>query len=222
MKKKLHELERMSSIERRRFLKYMGLALGAPLVPAALRHAANAIAGGTAYADQREAELPRYFIEINLRDQWDHGHLMVPPGLATNSGLRRGTSGTQAALFTAADELSQHDVNGTTVFLSNESRALQDHLDHRRGRIDSHDGEHDGAGLGQRGPARRIDRQCAEQHAHQDARHHRRQRRLKNSFHPASFAAIGRGPCQQRASTPCQHAPISTHEPRPPGNFRLC
>ena len=129
MKKKLHELERMSPIERRRFLKYMGLALGAPLVPSALRHAANAIAGGTAYADRREAELPRYFIEINLRDQWDHGHLMVPPGLATNGNLRRGTSGTMAALFTGTDELSQHDVNGTTVYLTNESRPLQDHLD---------------------------------------------------------------------------------------------
>jgi len=129
VKKKLHELERMSPIERRRFLKYMGLALGAPLVPAALRHAANAIAGGDAFADAREAELPRYFIEINLRDQWDHGHLMVPPGLATNADLRRGTDGTKAALFTAADELTLHEVNGTSVYLTNESRPLQDHLD---------------------------------------------------------------------------------------------
>ena len=60
MKKKLYELERMSPMERRRFLKYMSLALVAPLVPAALRHAAHSIAGGAAFADA----LPGASIEV--------------------------------------------------------------------------------------------------------------------------------------------------------------
>lgn len=129
MSKKVYELERMAPMQRRRFLQCMSAALAAPLVPAAVRRAANAIAGGEAYAARREAELPRYFIEINLRDQWDHGHLMVAPGLATYSGLRRGETGTMAALFYGADELGVYDVNGTKVYLTNESKPLADHLD---------------------------------------------------------------------------------------------
>ena len=35
----------------------------------------------------------KYFIEINLRDQWDFMHFMVPPGIATHNGLIRGTNG---------------------------------------------------------------------------------------------------------------------------------
>jgi len=129
VKKKLHELERMAPMERRRFLKLMSAAMAAPMVPGAVRWAANAVAGGEAHAAQREAELPRYFIEICLRDQWDAGHLMVAPGLATYSGLRRGETGTMAALFYAPDELGVYDVNGTKVYLTNESKPLADHLD---------------------------------------------------------------------------------------------
>jgi hypothetical protein len=133
VKKKIHELERMSPMQRRRFLKWMGAALAAPLVPAALRQAANAVAGGEAWAQHAEDGLPRYFLEINLRDQWDHGHLMVAPGLATASNLPRPggdvASAGQTALFFGADELTRHDVNGTAVYLTRESRALAEHLD---------------------------------------------------------------------------------------------
>src|SRR5690606_34368418 len=118
---KIREIERMAPVHRRRFLKLLSAAVAAPMVPSAVRYAANAIAGGEAYAAAREGELPRYFIEINLRDQWDHGHLMVAPGLATYANLRRGEDGTKAALFFGSDELSQHQVNGTTVYLTNES-----------------------------------------------------------------------------------------------------
>ena len=126
---KIREIERMAPVHRRRFLKWMSAALAAPLVPSAVRQAANAIAGGEAWAAKREGELPRYLIEINLRDQWDHGHLMVAPGLATYANLRRGEDGTKAALFYGSEELSQHQVNGTSVYLTAESRALEPHLD---------------------------------------------------------------------------------------------
>jgi hypothetical protein len=129
VKKKLYELERMAPIERRRFLQCLSAAMAAPLIPGAVRRAVNAVAGGDAWAAAREADLPRYFIEINLRDQWDHGHLMVAPGLATNAGLRRGETGTAAALFYAPEELAAHDVNGTRVYLTSESAALAEHLD---------------------------------------------------------------------------------------------
>lgn len=127
--KKLHELERMSPIQRRRFLKGMAAVLGAFGADRAMRFACDEVAGGVAYADESQSGAPTYLIEIDLRDQWDHGHVMVAPGLATKGDLRRGSTANQAAVFAPADELKKSTVNGTDVYLTNDSIALQPHLD---------------------------------------------------------------------------------------------
>ena len=130
MKKKLHEIERMSPIQRRQFLKGMTAMLAALGADRAIRFACDEVAGGVAHAEGAQGSLPTYFIEIDLRDQWDHGHVMVAPGLATNGGLRRGSTANECALFAGAPELKKSVVNGTDVFLTNDSAALQPHLDH--------------------------------------------------------------------------------------------
>ena len=116
---KVHEFERLAPIQRRRFLKLMGAALAAPLVPAAVRYACNDIVGE---AKAEESGLPTYFIEIDLRDQWDFGHVFVPPGLATYANLRRGEYGRKCALFYEMNQLVQKPNN---VYLTPESMALE-------------------------------------------------------------------------------------------------
>lgn len=120
---KSREFERMSGPSRRRFLKLMGAALAAPMIPDALRYAAHEMCG-VAQADV--PGLPRYLIEINLRDQWDHGHLFVAPSLATNTNLKRGEFGRQCAMFFQQAELVQKPNN---VYLTPQSMELEPHLD---------------------------------------------------------------------------------------------
>lgn len=128
--KRIHELERLPPIQRRRFLKWMGAALGAMGVDAGARFAFDEVGGGKAYAQSALEKQPTYFVEINLRDQWDQGHVMVAPGLATFTNLRRGDRGDRAALFFGGDELRKYTVNGTDVYLTADSADLQPHLDH--------------------------------------------------------------------------------------------
>ncbi|HEX4924340.1 MAG TPA: hypothetical protein VFV50_09645, partial [Bdellovibrionales bacterium] len=80
--KKLDRFEKMSPPSRRQFLKALSLALASPLVPVDLRFACNEILLGKAYAEAQAAARPTYFIEINLRDQWDFAHVFVAPGIA--------------------------------------------------------------------------------------------------------------------------------------------
>lgn len=129
MKKKLHEIERMSPIQRRQFLKGMAAVLGAMGASRAVRFACDDVVGGVAHAEETQNGLGTYFIEIDLRDQWDHGHVMVAPGLATNPNLRRGSAGNQAAIFADANELKKSVINGTDVYLTNDSVDLQPHLE---------------------------------------------------------------------------------------------
>ena len=72
---KIHELEGMSLMNRRRLLKILGASAALPL---ATKLAASDVLLGEAHA--AGTTLPMYFIEINLRDQWDHGS-MWPGGL---------------------------------------------------------------------------------------------------------------------------------------------
>lgn len=116
----------MSPIQRRRFLKMLGLALAAPAIPAAVRQAAQELAIGTAHAEEAANKLPVYFIEINYRDQWDFGHVFVAPGLAQNSNLKRGSDGRKCAMYYGMDQLSLQP-NG--VYLTPESLALAPHVD---------------------------------------------------------------------------------------------
>lgn len=121
---KVPNLKEMSPIKRRRFLKLMGAALASPAVPAALKFDAMSMLVGEAHAQEMENSAPTYFVEINLRDQWDFGHVFVSPGLATHADLRRGTNGTKCALF--YNNLSQQAHN---FYLTEDSMELIPHLD---------------------------------------------------------------------------------------------
>ncbi|MCA9656403.1 MAG: DUF1501 domain-containing protein [Myxococcales bacterium] len=113
-------------LRRRGFLKLAGSMLALPAVPAAVRFAVNEQLVGEAKAFGIEDELPTYFVEINLRDQWDFMHTFVPPGLATHAGLIRGGSGNMCTLFHDPATLDQQPNN---FYLTPESAPLVPHLD---------------------------------------------------------------------------------------------
>ncbi len=113
-------------MKRRRFLKVLGAALAAPAVAPAVRFAANELVMGEAYAQAVPQNTPTYFMEINLRDQWDFGHVFPSPGLARNVNLRRGPSGSRAALFFESAQYTQERRN---FFLTPDSLELAPHLD---------------------------------------------------------------------------------------------
>ncbi len=123
---KIHELEQMNRFQRRRFLKLLGVALSAPQIPAAFRYACADVVGGSAAAQAATALTPSYFLEVNLRDQWDNGHVFVAPGLATNANLKRGENLNYAALYYQSGELKTRN---NRVYLTNDSIALDPHLD---------------------------------------------------------------------------------------------
>ena len=121
--RKLWEVERLSPIERRRFLKWLSATASVPAISSALRLAIGEHFD-SAYAQSVAG--PTYLIEVNLRDQWDHGHLMVSPMLARYPNLVQGVSGQAAALFFSPDELRFHERN---VVLTDDSKALEPYLD---------------------------------------------------------------------------------------------
>ena len=128
------EVERLSSTQRRRFLQWMGGALAAPIVSDRLRYMCNEVAGGVAYANTQAEGRDSIFIEVNYRDQWDHGHFFVSPGIATEPSLIRGERGKRCAMFFESNELERHRVGGgasltTDVYLTPQSRVLAPHLD---------------------------------------------------------------------------------------------
>lgn len=119
-------IETLHPLQRRGFMKLLGVALAVPGVPLAVRHAARALAFGEAKAEDM-AKPPINFIEIDLRDQWDFGQVFVAPGLATNVNLKRGESGRMCALYYAADQLIP--VPERRVYLTPLSMPLMPHLD---------------------------------------------------------------------------------------------
>jgi hypothetical protein len=121
---KIDAIERMSPMQRRKFLRYLAMGAAAPGVPFAVRYAINELAGGKAYAQAPE---PTFFIELCLRDQWDQGHVFVAPGLATHTGLRKGQNGDQAAVFYTDGELQHFPAQN--VYLTADSMALAPYLD---------------------------------------------------------------------------------------------
>ncbi|MEQ1875288.1 MAG: DUF1501 domain-containing protein [Bdellovibrionia bacterium] len=123
--KKLDRFERMPVEERRQFLKALSIALASPLIPIDLRFACNEIVLGKTFAEAQAAQRPTFFIEINLRDQWDFASLMAAPGLATYPNLRRGNNN-GVALYDDPNSLARHP-NG--VFLTREGRHLEPHID---------------------------------------------------------------------------------------------
>jgi hypothetical protein len=124
-------LEQIDPVRRRAFMKLCATILAAPAVPAALRFATNEELFGSAHAFGVEASLPTYFIEMNLRDQWDFGHVFVPPGIAQSAAsLTRGPGGDALSLFFTADQITHHaTTHGTSFYLTPDSQVLLPHLD---------------------------------------------------------------------------------------------
>ncbi|HSI02933.1 MAG TPA: DUF1501 domain-containing protein, partial [Myxococcota bacterium] len=118
---KIHEINGMSVVDRRRLLKILGATAA---LPVATRLAASELLMGKAHA--QTAPEPMYFIEINLRDQWDHGHVFMAPSLARDVNLRRGSTGRLAAIYAQQSEIKQ--VPGTDIFLTNDSLELEPHV----------------------------------------------------------------------------------------------
>jgi hypothetical protein len=126
----MNDFSSWNSRERRRFLKAMGAMLGALGASPSLRFACHELVGGHAYAQQMAGSSPLYFVEVNLRDQWTHDHLAVYPSLAGNPNLKRANgSGEGASLFYGPNELVKHTVNGTDLYLTDDSKSLAPHLD---------------------------------------------------------------------------------------------
>lgn len=84
MKKKVTEFEEMGLVERRDFLKMATAMLSAPFMPNALNYAVHELLIGEAKAADLMSNLPTFFLEVNVRDQWDFGHLFVPPWVGQN------------------------------------------------------------------------------------------------------------------------------------------
>ncbi len=114
--KKLPELENLSPLERRQFLKILSGVLAAPLIPKATREAVMDMVLGKAYAQQTQ---PINFLEVNFRDQWDWGHLFVPPSVAASYENIR----SRIALFDAPIA----ERNG--FFVTPQAQELRPHLD---------------------------------------------------------------------------------------------
>ncbi|MCB0421441.1 MAG: hypothetical protein KDD61_10625 [Bdellovibrionales bacterium] len=123
---KFKEFEEMAPLQRRQFLKVMGTVLALPFTPKGVQQAVTEVLfGEVAYAEAFAASQANFFIEINLRDQFDFGHIAVAPGLAQFSGLKRGAMGHQLALF---DDPSTLMRTGNRFYLTREGRALAPHV----------------------------------------------------------------------------------------------
>lgn len=119
-------IDAIDPVRRRGFLRLAGGLLALPAVGAGARFAVREQLVGEAAAHGLEQGEPTYFIEINLRDQWDFMHVFVPPGLATETNLIRGGSGNMCTLFHGPEAITQHANN---LYLTPNSVALTPHLD---------------------------------------------------------------------------------------------
>ena len=122
-----------SNNSRREFLKRLGIYSGAGLASSIefpnlmSQWVRNA---GFIPSAQASGGTPTYFIEINLRDQWDFGHVMVAPGLATLSELKRGATGDLCAMFYDIEKLKRiQGANHQDLFLTPDSLSLEPHLE---------------------------------------------------------------------------------------------
>ncbi len=123
---KRRTIETIAPSRRRGFLKAMATLLAAPAVPSAVRYAFYDELVGSAEAGGIMGAVPTYFVELNLRDQFDFMHAFVPPGLATHTGLITGPDGNKCTLFHDQSTLTQHPGN---FYLTPDSQALAPHLD---------------------------------------------------------------------------------------------
>lgn len=113
--------------DRRAFLQKSGLLALLPALSAADRFRLLDILGGEAFAAENQVDQGTIFIEINLRDQWDFGHVFVPPGLARYPLLKRGDQSQETALF---EDQSQIVDAGRGFYLTQDGLSLRPHLEH--------------------------------------------------------------------------------------------
>lgn len=118
-------IEALAPSRRRGFLRAAATLVAAPLVPLGVRYALYEELVGAAHAGG-QMTVPTYFLELNLRDQFDFMHAFVPPGLATHTGLITGAGGNQCTLFHDQGTLTQHPGN---FYLTPDSQELAPHLD---------------------------------------------------------------------------------------------
>ncbi|MBK9039360.1 MAG: DUF1501 domain-containing protein [Bdellovibrionales bacterium] len=124
---KFPPFEHMAPNDRRNFLKALGTVLALPFTPKAVQEGiAEILFGPLCYAQAFPENQATYFVEINLRDQFDIGHAIVPPGIATHPGLKRGSLDNQVVLY---DNPSSLLSAGNRFFLTTEGRPLQPYLD---------------------------------------------------------------------------------------------
>jgi hypothetical protein len=123
------DLRRLSPLSRRRLLT----ALAASPFVAAYGRSGLVKAVDMLFGSQEAYAAPnpiKYFIEINLRDQWDFMHFMVPPGLATHNGLIRaakGEKGEEALCGLYQDPKTLIDA-GNGIYLTNDSKDVKPHV----------------------------------------------------------------------------------------------
>lgn len=113
--------------DRRAFLQKSGLFALLPALAAADRYRLLDILGGEAFAAEMQGDEGTIFIEINFRDQWDFGHVFVPPGIARYPLLKRGDQSHQTALF---EDQSQILDAGRGFYLTQDALPLRPHLEH--------------------------------------------------------------------------------------------
>ncbi len=125
---KTHKIERVAPFRRRNFLRLLGSMVGGAMIPTGVRYAIYDDLVGEAKAGGMIGDIPTYFIEINLRDQWDFMHVFVPPGIVSaGPNLMRGGSGNQCTLF--YDPQSQLTSHANNFYTTPDSAALVPHLD---------------------------------------------------------------------------------------------
>ena len=119
MKKQPDFMKNMSAIHRRDLLKRLSLLAASPLIPRAFSLGLAGLLGDEAMAQASE---PKFFLEVNFRDQWDMGCAFVPPSIAKNYN-NLGKDGDEGiAFFNAPTQVGNH-------FLTREGMALKDHVD---------------------------------------------------------------------------------------------
>lgn len=121
-------IDQVAPCRRRNFLRLLGSMVGGACIPTAARYAIYDQLVGEAKAGGMVGQVPTYFIEINLRDQWDFTHVFVPPGLVSyGPNLIRGGDGNKCTLF--YDPQTEVTAQANNFYTTPDSAELVPHLD---------------------------------------------------------------------------------------------
>jgi hypothetical protein len=121
-------IEQVAPWRRRNFMQLLGSMIGGACIPAAVRYAVYDQLVGEAKAGGMAGQVPTYFIEMNLRDQWDFTHVFVPPGIVSaGPNLIRGGDGNKCTLF--YDPQTEVVQQANNFYTTPDSAALVPHLD---------------------------------------------------------------------------------------------